>query len=524
MNKRAVTFLFLLLNFALYAQTNPKNEKKAASSSATEHLFKKEPNYTSVKPAPSIYLDSIRIFLKDYAVAVHIDSVWQAALTNTDLYPKMRKSILDIPYDDSEVAVSDYQKISTPIVKKRLRLLNQKTPFKVAYHPELERMIKYYLNRDKKAMERLMSLSSYYFPLFEKVLAKHNLPLELKYLPIIESALNPQAKSPVGATGLWQFMFGTARLEGLKISSYVDDRMDPVKSTEAAADYLQKLYDMFGDWNLALAAYNSGPGNVSKAIRRSGGETDYWKLKRYLPRETARYVPAFMAVMYVFNYAKQYGFEPYKPEVVFFQTDTLHVKHTLKFNQIAKVTGIDKDLLSFLNPAYKLKIIPHIKGKIFTVRLPIKEAGLFVANEDEIYQYTQKKLANQTLPRYYEAKERIRYRVRRGDYLGKIAHKFGVSVRRIMHWNHMRSTRLRVGQRLTIYPKRPVALQPEVAQTSQKESKKRNNSKVYVVQKGDSLWSISRKLNGVSISDIKKWNDISGHKLKPGMRLKISKG
>src|SRR5699024_1985886 len=196
-------------------------------------------------------------------------------------YPKMQKSILDNPYDDSNLAVLDYQKLPTDTLKKRLAELNSKTPFTVEYHPELEKMIHFYLERDKSVMERLMSLSLYYFPLFEKELAKRDIPLELKYLPIIESALNPQAKSRVGATGLWQFMFTTGKRQGLTVSSYVDERMDPVKSTKAAADYLKELYKIFGDWDLVLASYNAGLGNVSKAIRRSGGQTDYWKLKKY---------------------------------------------------------------------------------------------------------------------------------------------------------------------------------------------------------------------------------------------------
>jgi len=352
--------------------------------------------------------------------------------------------------------------------------------------------------------------------------------LELKYLPIIESALNPQAKSPVGATGLWQFMFTTGKLQGLTLSSYVDERMDPLKSTEAAAEYLSDLYRIFGDWNLVLAAYNSGPGRVTKAIRRSGGATNFWDLKRFLPRETTNYVPAFMASLYLFNHAEDHGFEPYNPDVVYFETDTIQIKETIKFEQISEVTGIDEELLSFLNPAYKLNIIPNVKDEQYTVRLPVREAGLFVANEDLIYDYNEEKLADQQLPEYHLASDRVNYRVKSGDVLGKIAGQYGVSINQIKEWNRLHNNNLRVGQQLVIYPKDPGALadkqQAAKKNTNNQNKESASSEKTYVVQKGDSLWSISRKFNDVTISQIKKWNGIRGSSVKPGMRLKISEG
>ncbi len=521
MKRKRVALACLLVGFGVQTHIQAQSKQDQPQSNTEKVQAKRLPDYETVTPTPEISVDSTKLKLKDYKFAARIDSVWQAELLNSDLYPKMQ-SILESPYDSQELSASDFQTLSTATLKERLKILDSKTPFDIEYHPELEKMIHFYLGRNKKAMERLMALSQYYFPIFERELAKRNMPLELKYLPIIESALNPQAKSYVGATGLWQFMFGTARQEGLTISSYVDERMDPVKSTQAAVGYLQDLYDMFGDWDLALAAYNSGPGNVSRAIRRSGGETNYWKLKRYLPRETANYVPAFLAAMYTFNYAQAHGFDPYQPEVVYFQTDTIHVKQTIKFEQIEEVTGIDDELLAFLNPSYKLKIIPHIKGKVFALRLPIKELGLFIANESAIYGYTQQQLQGERLPRYYEANDRIRYRVRSGDYLGRIAAKFGVSVSKIKHWNHLSSSRIRIGQRLTIYPEKPVALLSYGQSVNPSKSSKAPEQRYYTVRKGDSLWSISRKFSGITVSEIKKWNDISGSNLKPGMRLKLS--
>ena len=196
-----------------------------------------------------------------------------------------------------------------------------------------------------------MERSEYYFPMFEKELDNHNIPLEIKYLAIVESALKPRAKSRVGATGLWQFMFATGKQFGLNVSSYVDERSDPIKSTEAACKYLASLYRIYGDWDLALAAYNSGPGNVTKAIRRSGGYKNYWNIRRHLPRETAGYLPAFLATTYIFEYAEEHGFQPNKHEITYIETDTIRVKKMISLDQVAEVTGIKIEELQFLNPS-----------------------------------------------------------------------------------------------------------------------------------------------------------------------------
>jgi len=459
--------------------------------------------------------------LLDYKLSKQIDSIWQEELTNSDLYPKIRESVLKIPYDTDEISPADYQELSTETLKERLAVLNEKTPFDISYNQELENTIRNYLKRNKKSMERLMSLSLYYFPLFEEKFDQYDILLELKYLAVVESALNPKAKSPVGATGLWQFMFTTGKMHGLTVSSYVDERMDPEKSTIAAAEYLSELYKIFGDWNLVLASYNSGPGNVSRAIRRSGGETDYWKLKNYLPRETANYVPAFLATYYIFSYAENHGFDPYLPDIVHFQTDTIQVKQHLKFEHIAETIGVEEEVLAFLNPAYKLNRIPVVEGKNYTLRLPVQEAGIFVTNEEDIYEDSEKLLANETLPRYELMQQRINYRVQSGDYLGKIAAKYKVSIAQIKNWNRLQNNNIRAGQNLVIYPREP---QIAASTVKNKGGKSENSSagKYYTVKRGDSIWSISKKLRDVSVNQIKKWNGISGNHLKPGMQLKIS--
>lgn len=351
-------------------------------------LAEPDPEFASKLPISAVIRDSSKVALEDLPKAMKIDSLWRAELTNSDLFDKMQESIMDQDYEDVV-----YDELPTDTLKARLERLNARTPFNIEYNPILESVIKSYLKRNKHSMERLMALSTYYFPLFEQELDKYDIPLEIKYLAIVESALNPRAKSRVGATGLWQFMFTTGKMHGLDVSSYVDERMDPVRSTQAAAEYMASLYKVFGDWDLVLASYNSGPGNVSKAIRRSGGATDYWQLRRYLPRETAGYVPAFLATLYLFEYADEHKFQPGNPEVVYFETDTIQVKKLLTFDQITKVTGVEKEMLEFLNPSYKLDIIPFVEDEKYTLRLPRPATGTFVNNEAAIYNFAESQLA-----------------------------------------------------------------------------------------------------------------------------------
>lgn len=341
-------------------------------------------------------------------------------------------------------------------LKRRLNEINTRTPFNITYNPLLEQTIKTYLKYRKKAYPSLMAKALYYFPMFEQYLDTYNIPLEMKYLAIVESALNPTAKSYVGATGLWQFMYPTGLQYNLKVSSYVDERQNPIKSTEAACKYLSDLYKIFQDWDLVLAAYNSGPGNVLKAIKRSGGYKNYWNIRPYLPTETANYVPAFYATMYLFEYQKAHNLIPKKPLIRHFETDTIQIKQLVTFEQIAEKTNLNYELIKFLNPSYKLEIIPFVEGKKYTLRLPKKNSIRFLKNEKAIYKLADDAIAKREkpLPKYFELGRRIRYKVTNGDYLGKIANKFGVRIRDLKKWNRLKSSSLKVGQRLTIYPKR----------------------------------------------------------------------
>lgn len=460
--------------------------------------------------------DSTIYNLKDMALARTKDSLWLNEVYKSDLFDDVYNSIVNEDYEPVE-----YTELPTEVLKERLKELDARTPFNVAYTPSLENVIKRYLKSRRGTLERLMGLSEYYFPLFEQELDKHNLPLELKYLAIVESALNPRAKSRVGATGLWQFMYPTGKMFGLDVSSYVDERSDPIRATEAACKYLNSLNNSFDDWDLALAAYNSGPGNVSKAIRRSGGKTNYWDLRRFLPRETAGYVPAFLATMYIFEYAEEHGFKKQASRIPYVATDTIRVKRQITLDQVAELTNMDKEELEFLNPSYKLGIIPVVKDENYMLRLPLTIVGTFVNNEDAIYAFVdeERQEDEKSDPELIEQPEKIRYRVKRGDFLGRIAERYGVGVSQIKTWNGMRSNSLKIGQNLIIYPKKSAR---DIASNS--TSKSTSSEKTYTVRNGDSLWSISRKFPGVSIQNIQKWNDISGTKLKPGTKLKIHKG
>lgn len=469
-------------------------------------------------------LDTLVWYFEDFKKSIIIDEKWQDVFSDLNVYNHQQNL-----YKTENYFSNVDKTISTDIIKDRLNALNAKTPLDIGYHPDLENVINYYLKSEKANTERLMSLSMYYFPMFESIFDRYDIPLEIKYLALVESALNPRAKSWVGATGLWQFMYGTGKMYDLDVSSYVDERMDPVRSTEAAAKYLKHLYDIFEDWNLALAAYNSGPGNVNKAIRRSGGQKNYWAIRPFLPRETAGYVPSFFAMMYLFEYAEEHQYQPELPTVPYLATDTIQTKNLIKLEQIAKITNTDLEFLRFLNPSYKLDIIPYEPEKSYTIRLPFKAAGLYAANENKIYDFAKQEIAKskEKLPEYYKTSDKIYYRVRRGDVLGKIAESYGVRVSEIKRWNGLSSSRIDIGDRLIIYPRKANYTQSPVKSTDNKtvsnsDKNQDQNAKLYVVKPGDSLWSISKKFKGLTVKELKSLNNLGNNALKTGMTLKIS--
>lgn len=342
---------------------------------------------------------------------------------------------------------------------KRLNSINSLV--ELPYNNIVRNFINVYTQKKRDKVEVMLGLTDYYFPIFEEVLDKYQLPLELKFLPVIESALNPRAVSRVGATGLWQFMFGTGRRYGLVINSFVDERRDPIASTEAAAHFLKDLYSIYGDWTLVIAAYNCGPGNVNKAIRRSGGKRNYWDIYYYLPRETRGYVPAFIAATYAYFFSRDHNLVP-QPINIPQTTDTIMVGDMLHLKQVAEVLNIPVDLLRDLNPQYKRDVVPG-KFRKYSLRLPVDEVGPYIDKESEIYAYKDSVFFNSSniiAPSKYTSSYRydvptgsVRfvYRVKSGDVLGSIAIRYGVSIRQLRSWNGIRSNMIRIGQRLVIY-------------------------------------------------------------------------
>jgi len=494
------TYFLVLFTLSTLAFSQVKKDSTTVVKDSVKQV-QQDVLYTSKDIA---LIDSL--VLENQLQSVFMDEIREYYISNTDTT------------DVSEVA------LNASLLKERLAKINETTPFHLAYNPALEKIIKSYLKNRRKYYPNFMARAAYYFPMIEKYLDQYDIPLEMKYLALVESALKPKAKSRVGATGLWQFMYPTGKQYKLKVSSYVDERQDPLKATIAACNYLNDLYKIFGDWDLALAAYNSGPGNVSKAIRRSGGYKNYWNIRPYLPRETAGYVPAFYATMYLFTYAQEHQLTGSAPSIHFFETDTIHIKKTVSFDQITEQTGIETAMLQFLNPEYKLDIIPFIKGKEYTLRIPKKKADIFLKNEIELYALVDADAAKREkpLPQYFEMDKRIRYRVKNGDYLGKIAYKYGVRVSDIKRWNGLKNTNLKIGQRLSIYPKRLGV--PKPSKTSAINKTTKETPTIYIVKKGDSLWTIAKKFKKVSVNQIKEWNNIwSGKTIQPGKKLKIFK-
>ncbi|MEN9832871.1 MAG: hypothetical protein RL753_25 [Bacteroidota bacterium] len=348
--------------------------------------------------------------------------------------------------------------VSDEVLKQRLAVLDKRSPMDLRYTPDVRNAIGMYVLRKKDLVARVMGRGRYYFPIFEAGLDRYDLPLELRALPMIESALNPLATSPAGAKGLWQFMYATGKLQGLEIGSYVDERSDPVKSTDAACRYLKRLYEMFGNWELALAAYNAGPGNVSKAIRASGGKNNYWEVRPYLPRETRMYVPNFIAANYALAYGGLHGIKPDLPPATFFDVDTVNVTATLDLNVAAAEFSVDTTLIKVLNPMYKLQIIPAPRdGKMYPLVLPRAAVASFQECADSAYAATNKTRVRAEAPEIQTttassapASSPKRHTVRSGETLSAIARKYGVRVSDIQKWNGLRGTTIQIGQRLIV--------------------------------------------------------------------------
>jgi len=342
------------------------------------------------------------------------------------------------------------------VYKARLQAL----PFVVEmpYNSVVRAFILRYVKRSPKQLARLQRKAAYYFPMFYDALGRHNLPYELCYLPVIESALNPQAHSRAGAAGLWQFMPSTGRLYGLEVNSLVDERMDPIKSTEAACLFLKSLYSMFNDWNLAIAAYNCGPGNVNKAIHRADGKRDFWSIYPFLPQETRSYLPIYIAAAYSINYADLHGICPEAIEMTE-QTDTIQTNVRQHLLQVSEILGIELDELRRLNPQYAKDIIPG--GKTYSLCLPADRVTDYIDQQAVILAYRADELINNrreeidlaqktSLNGGYSVNGVTYYKIKNGDTLGGIAQKFHCTVKQIKTWNGLKTDNIRAGSTLKI--------------------------------------------------------------------------
>ncbi|HIE16276.1 MAG TPA: LysM peptidoglycan-binding domain-containing protein [Bacteroidales bacterium] len=443
------------------------------------------------------------------------------------------------------------------IVNKKLAAIESVIP--LTYNKTVQSFIDLYTRKRRKQVAIMLGMADYYFPVFEEVLDAQGLPLELKYIPVIESALNKLAVSRAGATGIWQFMYPTAKLYKLNITSFVDERKDVYLSTVAAANFLKDMFNIYGDWLLVIAAYNCGPGNVNKAIRRSGGKTSFWAIYNYLPRETRGYVPAFIAANYVFHYYKDYNIVKFP--VDFSITDTVLVKNKIHFGQISDILKIPVEEIRELNPQYRRNIIPATPEKKYPIRLPNDLVTTFVTLEDSIAHYKDSIFfASDFQPNepqnykhnyFYSIDEKnskkLYYTVKQGDNLGFIAEWYDVSVQKIKLWNDIRRSLIREGQKLVIFvPKSKYEYYKKInsmsfdrkqrmkgysvskiATVTKKDitiDNKSDNYIYYKVRNGDNFWSIAKKYPGISNYDIMKLNGITDEKsLKPGQILKIRK-
>lgn len=470
-------------------------------------------------------------------------NLWYVAQSKYWLYAKRTENFLDTAFEPE---------FTPDILKERIEAMNSLIP--LTYNSQVQAFIRVYASRNREKVEVMLGLAEYYFPMFEEVLSIYDMPLELKYLAIIESALNPRATSPVGAGGLWQFMPSTGRMYKLYISSFIDDRRDPYKSTHAAAQYLQSLHGMFGDWLLALASYNCGPGNVRKAITRAGGKRNFWDIYPYLPRETRGYVPAFIAAYYVFEHAVDHNLFPRDIEFPSV-TDTLMITKKLHLQQVADVLNVPLKALQDLNPHLRANIIPDSEQG-YALYLPIEYVSPFLQFQDSIHAYKDSVFFNKealhkvaaSATNYYggaSTKNRtpVYYYVKSGDNLSLIASWYDVNVNALKQWNGLRTNNLRIGQKITVYVPhakkdyyaritsmsyaQKQALKssaaPQVATpTPAKSSSQSGNYTYHVVKQGESLWAISRQYENSTVEEILKLNGLTTKStIHPGMKLKI---
>jgi membrane-bound lytic murein transglycosylase D len=486
------------------------------------------------------------IYISLFSVLMHLgltaqplrpDDPIAAALDSLDMLKFFQNSSFSA--DREKLNIYKFPPDSIPVYsedtyRKRMSKLDALSPFGLVYNESVKAYIDLYARNRRTLTSRMLGLSQLYFPLYEEKLANYGLPLELKYLSIIESALNPTAKSKAGAGGLWQFMYRTGLNYNLNVNSYVDDRFNPELSTDAACRLLKNLHGMYKDWSLALAAYNAGPGNVNKAIRRAGGAMDYWSIRPYLPQETQGYVPAFIAVTYVMSHHAEHNIFPAQPKYFNYEIDSVYITANVTFEQISKIVSVPQDDIRFLNPMYLKGVIPG-SARPYPLYLPRKAIGEFMANERLLYKTLENTVVVQAdsaqkiisdikeeVSQVPTEKKQVSYTVQKGDYISLIARKFQVKVSEIMEWNNLKSETLFIGQKLTIFSNEtvvqtppPVAPKPAPVSPSQ--------YKYYTVRSGDTLYGIALKYK-VTVAEIMKWNNLRSKTINVGQKIKIKTG
>lgn len=434
----------------------------------------------------------------------------------------------------SDTSISDIVPVFT---NKQYQEKLEKIPSLIAldYNSYVQRYIDVYAYKRRDMLCKVSKLSEYYFPIFEKVFEEKGLPKELKYLAIVESALNPYARSRVGATGIWQFMRTTGKGYGLNANNYVEDRQDPLKSTYAAAEYFTNMYKRYGDWLLVIAAYNCGPGNVNRAISRSGGQRNFWAIRNYLPAETRGYVPAFIAATYIMTYASDHNILPLETNIEF-STDTLQINKSLSFKQIADFTGISEDHLKFYNPIYKIQFVPANLDNPLPFVFPKSKNLEFTALLDSNLQFENTAnpiiLVSETnidKPSNASSNKGLKiHKVRRGENLGLISNKYNIDLKKLKKINNLKSNNIYPGQLLKIREinlnKTTTSIE-QIKEQQEKKSTAQNLKVIYhKVQSGDTLWNIAQRYEGITIADLIAVNKIKNSKsLKIGMVLKVTK-
>ena len=473
----------------------------------------------------SLYAESEAKSSEPLAIEEYTTAVSDSLLSIYYIQKKIAQSEEDY-YDMDSVRFQS--NVPDSVYIERIRQMN--SFITLPYNDIVKNYIIKYSEKMPTSIGKILGLCEYYMPIFQEIFNQYDMPEELRAMAVIESAMNPLAVSRAGAKGMWQFMYSTAKNYGLHIDSFVDERLDPIKSAHAAAQYLQDAYDIFGDWNLAIAAYNCGAGNVNKAIRRSGSRA-FWDIWPYLPRETRGYVPAFVGALYTMNYYKEHGIRPVSVETPA-HVDTMHINKMLHLKQVSELTGAPLEDLKNLNPQYRHEIIPG-NDRQYILRIPYTYTNSFIENEDSLYRHKSDVYFNPvTIKKIKDGGdgERIVYRVKSGDYLGRIAINHGTTVAKIKMWNNLKTNDIRVGQRLIIYRGGKAPASKTSTQTTQAQAQVQVQPAKpipagtpyieYTVQSGESLYLIAKKFPGVSAQNIMDFNGI-GSNIKPGMKLKI---